>query len=256
MKHLPFSQRAELAENTTAKKLFQMIAEKKSNLALSADLTTSSELFKLIEQVGEHIAVLKTHIDILTDFSPAVIERLIQYTKQYQVLIFEDRKFADIGNTVSHQYQHGIYTISNWADIINAHILPGEGIIDGLKKIGQPLQRGLLLIAQMSSSNNFFSDDYVQANIELAKKHADFVIGFICQQQLMADPTYIHMTPGVKLEPGKDALGQAYLTPEYVIGEQYSDMIIVGRGIIHDKQPAKMAQQYRERAWQAYQQTL
>lgn len=256
MKRLPFEQRAELCKNGCAKRLFQTIARKESNLGLVADVTTSEELVRFASTVGPHICLLKTHIDIVDDFCPAVTDTLMELAQKHDFLLFEDRKFADIGNTVRAQYSHGVYRISSWADIVNAHILPGPGIIEGLREEGLPLGRGLLLLAQMSSKGNLCSDGYARKCVAMAQEYPEFVIGYISQEHLDANPAMVHMTPGVNLATEGDTLGQQYNTPDKVIGERGSDVILVGRGIIKATDSCAEAIRYKEAAWQAYNSTL
>jgi uridine monophosphate synthetase len=252
MKRLTYHQRAKFASHPLSKKLFLLMEKKKSNLGLAADVTDSKKLIELIHQTGPHICLLKTHIDIIKNFNPKLIVTLQSLAKRYQFLIFEDRKVADIGNTVHLQYSAGIYQISSWADMINAHILPGPGIISGLKKAGLPKKRGLILLAQMSSEKNYLTPSYTNHVVKLAKENKDFVIGFIAQKKLVDSPEFIHFTPGVQFLQKSDALGQQYLTPEKALVKNKTDIILVGRGIYQANDPALSARQYQERGWQAY----
>lgn len=242
---LKLAERKALSKNPTAKRLFDVMEKKKSRLALSLDVETTDLFFSLIEQTADELCLLKTHIDILSDFSPHVIERLLRLSEKHGFLIFEDRKFADIGETVRKQYAGGMYQIADWADITNAHAIPGPGIIEGLKTEGGKRGRGLLLLAEMSSKGNLATGDYTRRAVEMAEEHPDFVMGFIAQRRVSGNPAHIVMTPGVQLETGGDALGQQYNTPEKVFFQGGSDIMIVGRGITKSADPKKAARAYR-----------
>ena len=225
------------------------MAEKKTNLAVNCDTTKSGELFDFAKQVGPHICILKTHIDLLEDFTPSVSKQLKELADKHRFLLFEDRKFADIGMISKKQYEKGIYQIADWSPITNCHILPGPGIIEGLQEVGLPRGNGLLLLAEMSSKGSLAQGNYTTQAVELANQYSDFVIGFICQKKLIDDPTMIHLTPGVKLSQGSDSLGQQYNTPEKVLNENGSDIMIVGRGISEADHPEREAALYRKEGW-------
>ncbi len=246
---LSWQDRKNLATHPMAKKLFDIVATKQTNLALACDVTSQAELLYWADLLGPFLCVFKTHIDILEDFTPSCTQELKKIAERHGFLLFEDRKFADIGHTVSLQYAGGLYRIADWADLINAHIVPGPGIIDGLRQVGQNKGTGLLLLAEMSAEGTLATGDYTQKAIALAEKNADFVCGFISLRKLSQNPGMIHFTPGVKLEAGADSLGQRYRTVEEVLGANRSDIIIVGRDICKAPNPVKIAELYREKAW-------
>lgn len=251
MKTLSYAQRAHHAKNPTAKQLLTLMAEKKTNLCVSLDIVTKNALLEMADLLGPEICVLKTHIDIVEDFDIDLTHQLQQLADKHQFLIFEDRKFADIGNTVALQYGGGIYRMADWAHIVNAHTLPGPGIVEGLKTVGLAQQRGLLLLAQMSPKGNLLNAEYTRASVAMAEAHADFVIGFICVERLSDNPALIHFTPGVHLASSGDHLGQQYISPTQAIARG-TDVVIVGRGIYGDADPLQAAKRYRDISWQAY----
>ncbi|KAF2756814.1 Orotidine 5'-phosphate decarboxylase [Pseudovirgaria hyperparasitica] len=372
--------------------LLRLISIKRTNLCVSADVTTTAELLQLAEDVGDSICMLKTHCDIVGDWGERTVRGLRAIARRKRFLIFEDRKFADIGETVRKQYTGGPFRIARWSEITNAHILPGPNIITSLKlgasqainahkagvvqteisadpppddwhiddgddieevsptsttmppdtdshmsdengkssslhlnpdssadfvyspifssynraatgrkasvvsisttistrtesispfptpeenedsnlfsdpliRVGDaPFERGLLLLAEMSSEGHLLTGSYTSQCASLAREHRDFVIGFIAQRSLNVEPgdNFLTMTPGVQL-PAEDAMdtnqklgdqqGQQYNSPRKIVYEQGCDIVIVGRGILKAADRSHEAERYRREAWDAY----
>ena len=230
----------------------------------------------------------QTHIDIIEDFDLSLIDRLTALSKKHDFLIFEDRKFADIGGSFRHstvaieilivtchpghvvalQFNAGVHKIASWSHITDANPLPGPSVIAGLASVGAPLGRGLLLLAQMSTAGQIARGTYTEDVVRIARAQDDFVIGFIAQRRMGGvglrdgenenSRDFLTLTPGVGLESTGDSMGQQYRTPREVILESGSDVIIVGRGVCGDPENIdvpkvqELAERYRQEGWDAY----
>ncbi len=236
-------------KHDVAQKLHAIMQKKQTNLAIAADVRTKKELFNLIDNVGNEICILKTHIDIIDDFDQDLIVQLKQKAKEYNFLICEDRKFADIGSTVQAQYTGGVYHIADWADIIIAHAIAGPTIIKALSDCKKDC--AILLLAELSCADNLIDATYTHKVLEWAKKHDDSIIGIIAQNAQLDHPHQFKCTPGVNLQQASDNLGQQYRTPEHVVGKKMTDIIIVGRGIYKAENQKCAAQAYRKAGWDA-----
>ncbi|OQR79416.1 hypothetical protein BIW11_05750 [Tropilaelaps mercedesae] len=255
---ISFAERAISTNQPVAKRLFEIIAKKKTNLCIAADLTVISELLELADKVGPYICVLKTHIDILEDFHyEKVIPQLRQLAEKHNFLLLEDRKFADIGATVQAQYAKGIYRIAEWADLVTVHGLPGPGVLDGIATALSPgTERGCLLVAEMSSKGALTNGAYKKSCALMIEARNDFAIGVVSQSRLLESNKMVQMTPGVKLTCEEDSLGQQYVTPQVAVSERGADVIIVGRGVTGASDPAAAAAEYAEQGWMAYEALL
>ena len=357
---LSYDRRAENVTHPLSAYLLRLIVAKKSNLCLSADVSTTQQLLHVADMIGPSIVVLKTHYDLINnwDYDPdhGTGVKLGRLARRHGFLIFEDRKFGDIGNTVQFQYTEGTAKIIEWSHITNVNMIPGKAVVDALaeaasrwrerkryevktditvgtprpesvnsdgeddtrtpmpeehgldaqkaggagrkasivsittvsqhfepansprsyEEFGEevypgieepPLERGLLILAQMSSKGNFMTREYTNACVESAREHRNYVMGFVSQETLNTKPDdqFITMTPGCQLPPQDveegtkvegDGKGQQYNTPQKLIGELGNDIVIVGRGIIKAADPAREAERYRRRAWEAYEERI
>ncbi|KAI9374003.1 Orotidine 5'-phosphate decarboxylase domain-containing protein [Aspergillus egyptiacus] len=263
--HLSYAARATNHPNPLTRKLFTIAEEKQTNVTVSADVTTSAELLDLADRLGPYIAVLKTHIDILDDLSPATLSALQSLAQRHNFLIFEDRKFIDIGNTVQKQYRGGALRISDWAHIVNCAVLPGEGIVEALAQTAAAEdfeyqgERGLLILAEMTSKGSLATGVYTERSVEYARKYKGFVMGFVSTRALgevkadekAEEEDFVVFTTGVNLADKGDKLGQQYQTPESAVGRG-ADFIIAGRGIYKAADPVEAVKKYREAGWGAY----
>ncbi|EXJ88701.1 orotidine 5'-phosphate decarboxylase [Capronia coronata CBS 617.96] len=262
---LSYAQRAEEHRSPLVKKLFAIAERKKTNIVLSADLTTTNELLDIADRLGPYIAVLKTHIDIVSDFGTSTIDGLTQLAQRHDFLLFEDRKFIDIGNTVQKQYKGGALRIHDWAHIINASILAGEGIIQALDQTicdAGVSERGILILAEMTSKGSLAVGEYTRASVEIARKYPQSVLGFVSTKELSshspaASPNedFVVFTTGVNLSSKGDALGQQYQTPTMAMAGG-SDFLIAGRGIYAAADPVTAVKEYQKAGWDAYQQRI
>ena len=242
-----------------ARKYMEVAARKQSLVCLAADRNTMSGLFDLIREVGPYIAALKTHVDLVDDWTPGAWSEFCKEAEKADLLIFEDRKFADIGK-ISRSQMAGIYDIRSWADLVTSHLISGPDVVDGLQAGWGDVGRkgGVLLLAQMSSRGNLLNPDYTDQVVIKGREHSG-VFGFIGNGwrpdelrvlRKRVGPEKMIWTPGVNLSTGDGEMGQRYGDPREAILAG-SDCIIVGSGIHRSENPENSARDYAAASWNA-----
>ncbi len=247
-KRLSYEQKLEITKHPTAQKLLQIAVDKKSNLIVSADVMTTSELLNLAEKVGPHIVALKTHIDIIKDFDhDKTILPLVDLARKHNFLLMEDRKFADIGSTQELQFSKGIYQISKWADMVTSHLIAGKKSLECFKNVG------VIAILGMSCEGTLTDVHYQEEGLKVIENQPN-IMGCVAQRKISKE--MLLFTPGISLEQVGDDKGQQYNMPDYVFLNLHTDFIIVGRGVYQAEDAEKSSKNYREIGWEAYEKSL
>ena len=247
-KRLSYEQKLEITKHPTAQKLLQIAVDKKSNLIVSADVMTTSELLNLAEKVGPQIVALKTHIDIIKDFDHnKTILPLVDLARKHNFLLMEDRKFADIGSTQELQFSKGIYQISKWADMVTSHLIAGKKSLECFKNVG------VIAILGMSCEGTLTDAHYQEEGLKIVENQSN-IMGCVAQRKISKE--MLLFTPGISLEQAGDDKGQQYNMPDYVFLNLHTDFIIVGRGVYQAEDAEKASKNYREIGWEAYEKSL
>lgn len=247
-KRLSYEQKLDLLQHSVSKKLLEIAIQKQTNLIASADVTTTQELLNLADKVGPNIAALKTHIDIISDFDyNKTILPLQEIAKKHNFLLMEDRKFADIGNTQELQFTSSVFRISEWADFVTSQVIGGYESLDCFNNVG------VVTIIGMSSKGTLTTSAYREEAEKIALSHPN-VMGGVSQNALPNE--LMLFTPGINLEDSGDGKGQQYNTPEHAFKNLHTDFIIVGRGIYKSETPEIAAENYKNKGWEAYKNSL
>lgn len=238
------------ASHPVAHKLLETALDKQTNLICAADLTTAQAVYDLARAVADQICALKLHADIIEDFSPEWIAALRALADERHFLLFEDRKFADIGHTARLQFSGGLHHIAHWAELVTTHVIAGAGSIEAIKGSIAERRTAVIPIVELSTSDSLTDSAYVKRAVDIMRVHADAVIGAVAQQAPIPDE-FLKFTPGVHLSAEGDPLGQHYNSPQRAVRHHAADFIIVGRGIHSCEDPAGAAAGYRAAAWEA-----
>jgi uridine monophosphate synthetase len=267
---MTYRDRAKECENPAARSLFESMIAKQTNLALANDEPNIDRFLSLVEELGEEVAVVKTHLDALSypsldDIWP-LIRELQALSKKHGFMVFEDAKFEETGHIVKKKYTQGPFRIAEWAHFVSAHASPGPGVIEGIYEGAKPFirrgeKRGLIMVAQMTSEGNLFTPETTEATIRMSEQYPEFVAGFIGTgsqpEKLMdelaarADPRFLIATPGLQFDETEGELRQRYGDPAKAVLSG-SDLMIVGGGIYKARSPVNVAREYRRAGWDAY----
>ena len=223
--------------------LIDIINKKKTILVLSLDVNDKKEFFKILKQCAPYICALKLHFELCSFLKGNTLKKLLRYSKKYNFIIIEDRKFADIGNT---QKLQALEFIKKGITYFTSHMFTGKKALESF-----PRAANIFLISDMSCENAFFSDKInlrpiINEKLKEYYKTIPQIVGFVSQNNITIDSNQIILRPGVRISTGKkvqfsDKMGQKYKKPKV----EPHVCWVVGREIYQAEYPDKIAKQYK-----------
>ena len=66
-----------------SRQLFELMASKRTNLSVAADVNSAEEMLQLADAVGPHVAVLKTHVDVFDTWSDEYSKKLLELAEKH-----------------------------------------------------------------------------------------------------------------------------------------------------------------------------
>ena len=224
------------------------IINTKGRICFAADIPNWKQLFNILELIHPYISMVKMHIDIMENFEQSNLNRLKEMSLVHNFLIWEDRKFNDIGNTFKNQLYGGIYRINTWADFISVNPVAGYKTLDIIREEKQKgfITPGIFLLAEMSSYKNLMNPIYTEQVIEIARKNQDLVSGIINQniEKSRISP-FLSITPGINMKIKNDSNDQVYrnINDSNIVN---NDIFVIGRAIYNADEPLKEIIEYNE----------
>ena len=189
----------------------------------AADCGSMEGMLEKLEEYGPRIGILKTHMDTFSDFDERRLDRLIEMKQRFNILIWEDRKFADIGSVMDRQIKCDAYRYDRWVDIFSLHAITGRESLEYVFKNNTSYK--WIIIGQLSSRGNLIDAAYTEAAKAIYVSNEN-VVGIVCQDDL--GPEFVHIVPGISVERKGDHMGQSYSRPD---DKSHADFLVVGRSI-------------------------
>lgn len=236
--------------NKVSNKIYNIALSKKTNIIFSADLTNPYNIISIINNIGDYIAGVKFHFDII-DFNVLnkniFIQELLLLKYKYNLFFIEDRKISDIGNIVRYQINDFL-----WMDAITAHSICGEKSFTSIKPLLSSSNTGIIMVTELSSKNNLISNEYINESFNIINNNASIICGIVAQKKVIGQlklSSIITFSPGINLTTIDDIYGQQYNTLNNIKSKDLGMFWIIGRGIYESNNINSDINKYKQLGW-------
>ena len=227
----------------------------KDKLIVALDVDTFSRAEELVDALSPEVEIFKVGIIPFTKFGGEILKKIENIDKK----VFLDLKFHDIPNTVAGAAEAG--ALKN-VFMMNFHCLGGrrmmEAARDAVNKTDfqtRPILLGVTILTSMSEEemnsmglNGKVENKVIELSRLAASSGLDGVVASAKEASAIKreiGEKFIVVTPGVRPEFSEKGDQKRVLTPKQAI-RAGADYIVVGRPIIHAKDPLRAAKKIIE----------
>lgn len=235
--------------------ILSLIAEKKTAICLSLDVSTWAEAVNIINLCGSRICMIKTNISMYSDitsyseFSKSVLE----LAKIHKFLILEDTQISPLKPTNTFK---SIQLISKWANFITIPCYENVLLNDTLTFLDywlpekETINITSCLILETSNTNQSFSNKITDKTLE---KYSH-IVPIVITQKALNIKNFLKLTPNIKLEK-LVPIGASFRSIENAIIDDENHIVIMGNSIYKNYSNEEIVQnitEYADETWRCF----
>tara|TARA_B100001057_G_scaffold499094_1_gene608494 strand:+ start:71 stop:1636 length:1566 start_codon:yes stop_codon:yes gene_type:complete len=231
--------------------LLSIMEQKKTALCLSLDTMSWKYGYKILDDCGPYICMVKLHVELFLDWNDNCMNQLLELSEKHNFKIMQDSKLPDVPSINDKIVTNLKYKINQWANYIT---IQPYNYVNNMRELSK-YNIKYTPVCEMNIENNFYNEEYIEnvSNmLKIENKNKLYDIPCIVSQKLFRNnKNVLRFTPGVVCDNDDMRFvdNSRYRTIETAMIKDKNHIVIIGSNILDEEDYVDKCKKCSKSSW-------